>query len=67
MADNAELDRWFDGLNEQERADAIRSADAGQLSAGVEQSLARAGLLTPGERPDQSFRGDVVTYLKMRH
>jgi hypothetical protein len=30
-------------------------------------SLERAGLITPGERPDRSIRGDVIQYLKMRH
>ena len=67
MAGNVELDRWWDGLTEEERADAIRSADAGQLSDGLQMSLERAGLLAPGERPDQSIRGDVIQYLKMRH
>ena len=67
MAGTDQLDRWWDGLSEEERAEAIRSGDAGQLSDGVERSLERAGLITPGDRPDRSIRGDVIQYLKMRH
>ena len=67
MAGTEELDRWWDGLTEEERAEALRSGDAGQLSEGVERSLESAGLIMPGERPDRSIRGDVIQYLKMRH
>ena len=67
MAGTDELDRWWDGLSEEERAEALQSGDAGQVSDGVERSLERAGLIMPGERPDRSIRGDVIQYLKMRH
>ena len=67
MAGTDELDRWWDGLTEEERADALGSRDGGQLSDGMEKSLERAGLVEPGVRPDRTLRGNVISYLKMRH
>ena len=55
-----ELEGWWEGLTGQERAEAIRCRDAGQLSDDVRQSLERAGVTGPRER-------EVVEYLKMRH
>ena len=60
MAGNVELEGWFEGLTGQERAEAIRCANAGQLSDDVRQSLERAGVTGPRER-------EVIEYLKMRH
>ncbi len=60
MAANVELDGWWEGLTGQERAEAIRCRDAGQLSDDVRQSLERAGVTGPRER-------EVIEYLKMRH
>ena len=60
MAGNVELEAWWEGLTRQERAEAIRSGNAGQLSDDVRQSLEKAGVTGPPER-------EVVEYLKMRH
>ena len=60
VAGNMELEGWWEGLTGQERAEAMRCRDAGQLSDGVRQSLERAGVTGPGER-------EVIQYLKMRH
>ena len=60
MAGNVELDGWWQGLTGQERAEAIRGRDAGQLSDDVRQSLERAGVTGPREQ-------EVIQYLKMRH
>jgi hypothetical protein len=67
VAGTDELDRWWDGLTEEQRAEAIRSRDAGQLNEGLQRSLENAGLVEPGVRPDRSIPGDVFSYLKMRH
>lgn len=67
MAGTDELDRWWDGLTGQERAEAFRCRDSGELSDGLAMSLEKAGLIQPGERPDRSLPGDVFEYLKMRH
>ena len=60
MAGNEALDGWWKGLTGQQKAEAIRCADAGQLSDDIRQSLERAGVAEPRE-------GEVIQYLKMRH
>ena len=60
MAGNVELDGWWESLTGQEKAEAIRCRDAGDLSDGVRQSLEKAGVTGPRER-------EVIEYLKMRH
>ncbi len=60
MAGNVELEGWWGGLTGQQKAEAIRCADAGQLSDDIRQSLERSGVTEPGE-------GEVIQYLKMRH
>jgi hypothetical protein len=60
VAGNEALDGWWQGLSGQQKAEAIRCADAGQLSDDIRQSLQRSGVTEPGE-------GEVIQYLKMRH
>lgn len=67
MAGTEALDSWWDGLSEQERADAIRAGEAGQLSEGLERSLAEAGLIDRGARTDRVIPGQIREFLKMRH
>ena len=67
MAGTDALDSWWGGLTEQERADAIRAGEAGQLSEGLERSLAEAGLIERGPRTDRAIPGQIREFLKMRH
>jgi hypothetical protein len=67
MAGQPDLERWWDGLSEQERADAIRSEEAGQLSDAMRASLETAGVIRQGEGSDRIIPGRVHDFLKMRH
>jgi hypothetical protein len=53
VADHDDLERWWEGLTEEERADAIRSRDEGRLSEAMQESLGQAGLLTQEHRKDR--------------
>ena len=63
MADHDDLERWWNGLTEQERADAIRSSSEGRLSEAMQESLAQAGLLTHEHQKDRSIPKDVRDFL----
>jgi hypothetical protein len=63
VAGKDEVQRWWDGLTEEERADAIRSRDAGQLSDAMQKSLERAGLIEQGNRKDQTIPDEVNEHL----
>lgn len=63
MARKDEVQRWWDGLNEEERADAIRSRDAGQLSDAMQESLEEAGLIEQGNREDRTIPDEVHQHL----
>ena len=67
MVENDDLGRWWDGLTKEERAYAIRSAEAGQLSEEMGRSLENAGLITGEERTDRTVPGKIRNYVKMRH
>ncbi len=67
MAGKEALERWWAGLSPEERADAIRSRDAGKLSDRLRRSLQKAGLIDPGKREDRDIPGDVGVFLKTRH
>ncbi len=67
MATEAELERWWNGLGAQERADALRARETGRLSEGLEKSLAKAGLIEPGKPKGRKVPGEVVVFLKTRH
>ena len=60
MTGNVELEGWWGGLTGQQKAEAMRCADAGQLSDDLRLSLERAGVSEPREK-------EVIQYLKMRH
>ena len=67
MAGEAELERWWDGLTEQERADAARSAEGGGLSEAMRASLEAAGVLDPSAREDRVIPGRIRDFIKTRH
>lgn len=67
MAGKQEHEKWWNGLSAQQRAEAVRCRDTGQLSDDLEQSLRQAGVIGRGKRKDRSVPGEVTEYLKMRH
>lgn len=67
MAGKQELEKWWNGLNPRQRAEAVRCRDTGQLSDELEESLRQAGVIGRGKRKDRSMPGEVTEYLKMRH
>lgn len=60
-----QLEKWWQGLSPQERAEALQSQRSGELSEGLAESLRRAGL--GGGKPGSSLPGDVDIFLKARH
>lgn len=64
MAADERLKRWWDGLDEQTRAEALQAQRDGRLTDRLQKSLRDAGVKV---RPDKSVTGDVNEFLKMRH
>lgn len=62
---NERLRQWWEALNEQERASAMRFKERGDLDPGTLASLQSAGLV-PRAKP-QPLPRDVSEFLKMRH
>jgi hypothetical protein len=67
VAGQDDLQRWWDGLTEEDRAEAVRSAEAGELSDTTQESLESAGLVEQAGRKDKTVPGKVRDFLKMRH
>jgi hypothetical protein len=67
MAGQGDLQRWWDGLTEEEQTEAVRSAEAGELSDTTQESLESAGLVEKGGKKDKTVPGEVRNFLKMRH
>jgi hypothetical protein len=66
MPAKAELDRWYNGLSPQQKSEARKAGETGQLTDALADSLQEAGLLKGG-KADRSGSRDVTTYLKTRH
>jgi hypothetical protein len=66
MPGKAELDRWYNSLSPQQKAEARKAGETGQLTDALADSLQEAGLLKGGKK-DSSGSRDVTTYLKTRH
>lgn len=60
-----QLEKWWQGLSPQERAEALQAQQAGELSEGLATSLDRAGL--KHGKPGSELPGDVDIFLKARH
>jgi hypothetical protein len=60
-----QLEKWWRGLSPQERAEALKSQEAGVLSEDLAKSLGRAGV--EHGKPGSSLPGDVEIFLKARH
>lgn len=67
MTGKQDLEKWWNGLDPQQRADAVRCKDTGRLSDEAEESLRKAGVIGRGKRKDRTVPGEVIEYLKMRH
>lgn len=67
MAGNERLQRWWDRLSEQERAEAITARKDGQLSDRLAKSLHDSGLIQERKKPDRTIPPDVDVFLKARH
>jgi hypothetical protein len=67
VAGQGDLQRWWDGLSEEEQAEAVRSAEADELSDTTQESLESAGLVKQGGQKDKTVPGKVRDFLKMRH
>ncbi len=65
---DASIQQWWDQLSEAEQAEALAAHRSGQLTQGLQQSLASAGL-APRERERRlkAFPSGVDQFLKTRH
>jgi hypothetical protein len=59
-----QLETWWDGLSEAERAEALKSGDAGRLDAATRRSLEDSGVVDKGLTSDDAA---LFEFLKMRH
>lgn len=66
MAGKDELAQWWEGLDEQTRAQALAAQDSGQLTQEVASSLAEAGV-AKSPKAGRPLPPDVNEFLKMRH
>jgi len=67
MARNDDLERWWNGLSEKEKAEAVSSQVSGELTDAVADSLDKAGIHKRKGRKDRRVPDDVVIFLKTRH
>ncbi len=66
--DDERMTRWWEGLSEPEREDALTFQQTGQLTDKLQQSLTSAELLEPKQdRTDREVSPRVRDFLKMRH
>ena len=66
--DDERMTRWWEGLSEPEREDALTFQQTGQLTDKLQQSLTSAELLEPKQdRTDREAAPHVRDFLKMRH
>lgn len=67
MVDKAKLQRWWDGLGEEERAQALRARDAHRATGPLLASLRKAGVIKNAKPDDTAIPDDVDIFLKARH
>jgi hypothetical protein len=65
MAKNDDLERWWKGLSDKQKAEALSSEVSGELTDAVADSLDKAGLRKG--RKDRRVPDDVGIFLKTRH
>lgn len=61
------LQQWWDGLSDDERAEAREAGKSKRLNEKLEGSLRDAGVIDPRKHRKGSMPGDVETFLKARH
>ncbi|MEI2642345.1 MAG: hypothetical protein U0R28_12130 [Candidatus Nanopelagicales bacterium] len=61
------LQQWWDGLSDEDRAEAQEARKTRRLSPKLEGSLRDAGVLDERKHSKGSLPGDVETFLKARH
>lgn len=67
MTDKAKLQRWWDGLDQDERAQVLRAHDAGRATGPLLASLRKAGVIKQPKPEDTTIPDDVDIFLKARH
>lgn len=67
MVDKAKLQRWWDGLGEEERAQVLRAHDARRATGPLLASLRKAGVIKSAKPDETSIPDDVDIFLKARH
>ncbi len=67
MGENSQIQRWWDGLDTEERARALRAHDEGRATGPLLASLRKAGVIGKKEPDDTTIPDDVDIFLKARH
>lgn len=67
MAKNDDLERWWKGLSDKQKAEALSSKVSGELTDAVADSLDKAGIHKRKDRKDRLVPDDVGIFLKTRH
>lgn len=61
------MQQWWDGLSDEEKAEAQEARKTRRLSEKLEGSLRDAGVIDPRKHRKGAMPGDVETFLKARH
>lgn len=61
------LQKWWDGLSDEDKAEAQKARTSGRLSAKLEGTLRDAGVIDSRRHRKGELPGDVETFLKARH